>query len=135
MTAGENDEMFQSYSDGIVETNDFYSQNSVSDIITTKLKIFLFLFKKYYPKYEDPRKQNMWIVAPFVEHKETAFSHEENLQCIELSSDKGPESAFNSSSNSKFWIRMTNEYLNLPEVAMRFLVCFPTRFVKMYILP
>ena len=31
----------------------------------------------------------MWIVNPFVEHKETALSHEETLQLIELSSDKG----------------------------------------------
>jgi len=45
----------------------------------------------------------------FVEHKETAFSHEETLQLIELSSDKGLERNFNSMSNSKFWIRMKNE--------------------------
>jgi len=43
---------------------------------------------------------------PFVEHKERAFSHEETLQLIELSSDKELESTFNSMSNSKFWIRM-----------------------------
>ena len=51
----------------------------------------------------------MWIVSPFVEHKETAISHVETLQLNELSSDKGLESTFNSMSNSKFWIRMKNE--------------------------
>jgi len=30
----------------------------------------------------------MWIMNPFVEHKETVLSHEETLQLIKLSSDK-----------------------------------------------
>ena len=34
MTAEGNNEMLQSYSDYNMEANDFYSQNSVSDIIT-----------------------------------------------------------------------------------------------------
>ena len=33
----------------------------------------------------------MWIMNPFVEHKETALSHEETLEFIELLSDKGLE--------------------------------------------
>jgi len=66
---------------------------------------------------------------PFVEHKETALSHEETLQLIEISSDKGLESTFNSTSNSKFWIRMKNEYPNLHEIAMSFLLCFSTTYL------
>jgi len=71
----------------------------------------------------------MWIVNPFVEHKETALSHEETLQLIELSSDKGLESTFNSMGNSKFCIRMKNEYPYLHEIAMRFLLCFSTTYL------
>jgi len=67
----------------------------------------------------------MWTVNPFVEHKETALSHEETLQLTELSIDKGLESTFNSTSNSKFWIIM-KKYPNLHEIAMRFLLCFST---------
>jgi len=93
--------MFQSYSDYIMEADNFYSHNSVSDIIAAHLKMML-SFEKYYPEHEDPRRQNMWIVNPFVEHKETALSHEKTLQLIELSSDRGLESTFNSMSNSKF---------------------------------
>ena len=99
--------MFQSYSDYITKADDFNSQNSVSDIIAAHLKLLL-SFEKYYPKHEDPQRQNMWIVNPFVEHKQTALCHEEALQLNELSSDKGLESTFNSMSNSKFWIRMKN---------------------------
>jgi len=73
--------------------------------------------------------QNMWIVNPFVEHKETALSHEETLLLIELSSDKELESTFNSMSNSKFWIRMKNEYPNLHEITVRFPLCFSTTYL------
>ena len=71
----------------------------------------------------------MQIVNPFVEHEQTALSHEETLQIIELSSGKGLESTFNSMSNSKFWIRIKNEYPNLYEIAMRFLLCFSTTYL------
>ena len=87
--------MFQSYSDYTVEADDFCSQNSVSDIIAAHLKGLLLSFEKYCPEYENPQRQNMWIVKPFVEHKETALSNEETLQLIQLSSDKGLESTFN----------------------------------------
>jgi hypothetical protein len=66
---------------------------------------------------------------PFCEHKETGFYHDETPQLIELPSDKGLESAFNSRSNWKFYIRMKNEYPNSHERAMRLLLCFsPTYF-------
>ena len=74
-----------------MEADDFYSQNSVSDIIAAHLQM---LFEKYYPEHEDPRRQNMWIVNPYVEHRQTAIPHEEILQLIELSSDKRVDSIF-----------------------------------------
>ena len=64
-----------------MEADDFDSQNSVSDIIAAHLKMLL-SFIKYYPEHEDPQRQNMWIVNPFVEHKEAALSHKETLQLI-----------------------------------------------------
>ena len=128
MIAEGNNEMFQSYSDYIMEADDFYSQNSVSDIIAAHLKMLLSL-EKYYPEHEDPRRQNMWIVNPFVEHKETAISHEETLQLIELSPDKGLEITFNSVSNSKFWIRMKNEYPNLHKKGQLNFFCFSTTYL------
>jgi len=52
-----NNEMFHSYSDYIMEADDFYSQNSVSDIIAAHLKMLS--FEKYYPEHEDLWRQNM----------------------------------------------------------------------------
>jgi hypothetical protein len=39
MIAERNNQLFQLCSDGIVEAGDFYSQNSVSDIIAAHLKM------------------------------------------------------------------------------------------------
>jgi hypothetical protein len=62
----------------------------------------LLSFEKYYPEHEDPRRQTMWIVTLLLDiYKETALSHDETLKLIELSSDNGLESAFNSMSHSK----------------------------------
>ena len=40
-----------------MEADDFYSHNSVSDIIAAHLKMLL-LFEMYYAEYEDPKRQN-----------------------------------------------------------------------------
>ena len=79
----------------------------------------------------------MWTVNPSVEHKQTALSHEETFQLIELSSAKGLQSTSNSMSNSEFWIRMKNEYPNLHEIAMsfNFFVFPPHIFVKLHFVP
>jgi len=120
--------MFRSSSHYIMESDDLYSQNSVSDIIAAHLKVLLLSFENY-PEHEDPRRQNVRTVNPFVEHKDRALSHEETLQLPELSSDKGLESTFNSMSNSKIWIRIKNEYPNLHEISMRFILCFSTTYL------
>ena len=70
MIAEGNNEKFQSCSDSIMEADDFCSQNSVSDIIAAHLKMS---FEKYFPEHENPRRQNMWIVNPFVELKRKPF--------------------------------------------------------------
>ena len=53
--------MFQSYSDYITEADDFYSQNSVPDIIAAHLKMLLLSFEKYYPQHEDPRRTTVGV--------------------------------------------------------------------------
>jgi len=50
MTAEGNNETFHSYPDCIMEVGDFYSQNSVSNIIAAYLKMMMMMsFEKYYP--------------------------------------------------------------------------------------
>ena len=64
-------QIFKPYSAYIMEADDFYSRNSVSDIISADLKMS---FGKYYPEHENPRRQNLWVVNPFDEQKEEPFS-------------------------------------------------------------
>jgi len=55
MIAEENNEMFQLYSDYIMEADDLYSQNSVSDIIAAHLKMLLLLsFENIIPNMRIP---------------------------------------------------------------------------------
>jgi hypothetical protein len=68
MIAEGNNEMFQLYSDYSRQEEHFYSQNSVSYIIAAHLKMML-SFENYYPEHEDPQRENMRIVNPFVEYK------------------------------------------------------------------
>jgi hypothetical protein len=92
MIAEGNSEMFQSYSNCVMEAYDFCWQNSVSDIIAAHFKTCLLSFEKHYPEYEDPWMQIMWIVKPLIEHNETALFHEETFHPVELSTSRGPES-------------------------------------------
>jgi hypothetical protein len=48
MIAERNNEIFQSCSDYIIETDDLYSQNSVSDCIAAHIMMLLLL---YYPEH------------------------------------------------------------------------------------
>jgi len=61
MIATENNEIFQSYSDNIMEADNFYSHNSVSDIITAHPKMLL-SFESIIPNMRFPGEKNMWIV-------------------------------------------------------------------------
>jgi len=57
-----------------METDDIYSQNSVSDIIAAHLMMLMMMsFEKYYPEHEDPRRQNIWIVNPLLNTKRQPF--------------------------------------------------------------
>ena len=82
MIAEGNNEMFQSYLDYIMEADDFYSQNSVSDIIAAHLKMLLLSFENYYPEHEDPRRQNIWIVNPFLNTKRQPFPMKKPLNIL-----------------------------------------------------
>ena len=74
MTAEGNNEMFQSYSDYIVEEDNFYSQNSVSDIIAAHLQMMMMSsFEKYYHEHEDPRRQKMWVETLLLNTKRQPF--------------------------------------------------------------
>jgi len=114
--------MFQSYSDYVMEADAFYSQNSFQILMQLTWRCCCRL-KSVIANTRIPRGKNTRIM------KTKKKKNEEILQLIELSSDKGLDSTFNSKSNSKFWIRMKNEYPNLHDIAVRFLLCFSTTYL------
>ena len=61
--------------------------------------------------------------------KRQPFPMKKPFNLLKYLRKKGLENTFNSLSNSKFWIRMKNEYPNLHEIAMRFLLCFSTTYL------
>jgi hypothetical protein len=77
MIAEGNNEILQSFPNYIMEADDFYSQNPILDIIAAHLKILW--FEKNYFKDEDPRRQTIWFLNPFVQQKQIAISHEGTL--------------------------------------------------------
>jgi hypothetical protein len=98
LTAERNYKMFKAFSDFIKEEGNFDAKG-VAEIITNHLKALLTTFETYYPEHDDPRKQNMWIINPFIEHKGTSLPYKE---LEELSLDKELEMLFKSMNALQF---------------------------------
>jgi hypothetical protein len=90
--------------------------------------MLLLSFEKYFHEHEDPRRQNMLIMNPFVQHKETALSHQKSPSTCWIIGEQRTGKYFNSMNNSKFWIRMKKWTSSLHEIAMIFLLCFSTTY-------
>jgi hypothetical protein len=86
LIAERNCKMFEAFSDFIREAGDFDAKG-VAGAITNHLRALLTAFATYYPEHEDQRKQNMWTINPFIEHKGTSVPYEELEGHIELSSE------------------------------------------------
>ncbi|GFV34610.1 SCAN domain-containing protein 3 [Trichonephila clavipes] len=85
-------------------------------------------FARYYPRNEDPRHGNMWIIDPFaakIQDNNLNMHLKESL--IHLSSDEIVKFKFHSSlSRSQFWLSIKSEYPSLSEQAMTILIQFST---------
>jgi hypothetical protein len=127
-TAERNYEMFEAFSDFFKEAGDFDAKGE-AEIITDHLKALLTTFETYCPEHEDPLKQNMLIINPFIEHKGTSLPYEELEEHIELSSDKELEMLFKSTSASQFWIKVKTEYSKLHVRAVKFPLCFSNTYL------
>ena len=87
-------------------------------------------FEHYYPKEEDPRNGNMWIVNPFSSNiEESNLNVKEKESLIELSSDDSLKLQFNSSSRSHFWLSVKSEYPILSEKALKIVTPFTTTYL------
>jgi len=88
-------------------------------------------FCRYFPKKEDPRHGNMWIINPFVANignNNSNMNEKESL--IDLSSDSTLKFKFQSTlSKSRFWLSVISKYPFLIEKAMKVVIQFSTTYL------
>ncbi|XP_026546538.1 SCAN domain-containing protein 3-like isoform X1 [Notechis scutatus] len=103
----------------------------VITIVQQHLQSLTESFGRYYPKNEDPRHGNMWIIDPFaanIEDSNLSLHEKENL--IDLSCDGHLKIKFHSSiSSPHFWLSVKSEYPLLSEKAMKILIQFSTTYL------
>ena len=119
--------MFQHFDEYMKEKD--VNQRVVA-IVQQNLESLTESFCRYFPKKEDPRHGNMWIIDPFVannENNKLNMSEKESL--IDLSSDSSLKTKFLELSKSHFWLYVKNEYPLLSEKAMKILIQFSTTYL------
>uniref|UniRef100_A0A8D2CWV1 SCAN domain containing 3 n=1 Tax=Sciurus vulgaris TaxID=55149 RepID=A0A8D2CWV1_SCIVU len=97
-------------------------------IISEHLRHLLEFLEFYFPSKEDPRIGNSWIQNPFLSSKNslnlTVTLHDKLLK---LATDEGLKIKFeNTASLASFWIKVKNEYPELAEIALKYLLLFPS---------
>ncbi|KAF0716454.1 zinc finger MYM-type protein 6-like [Aphis craccivora] len=119
--------MFQNFDEYIKEKD--VNQRVVA-IVQQHLESLTESFCRYFPKIEDPRHGNMWIIDPFAannENNKLNMSEKESL--IDLSSDSSLKTKFLELSKCHFWLYVKNEYPLLSEKAMKILIQFSTTYL------
>ncbi|XP_053550116.1 zinc finger MYM-type protein 6-like [Bombina bombina] len=122
-----NFEMFAAFSEFHQEDTGF-DLEVVKKHIKEHLEALLKAFQSYFPEEKDPRKENMWIVNPFIGH-DNSLPYEAKETLLELSCDKQLEKDFQNKSLTKFWMKVKEEYKHLHEIAIKFLLCFATTYL------
>ncbi|XP_029803708.1 zinc finger MYM-type protein 6 isoform X2 [Suricata suricatta] len=124
----ENDyDMFPSFSE-FLNSSDF-NMRGIASIIFEHLEGLCQMFNDCYPPEEDLRSGNLWIINPFMNHKNTNLMDFEEEKLVQLSSDLELQSVFKSMSLTQFWINAKTNYPELHEKAMKFLLPFSTIYL------
>uniref|UniRef100_A0A8C6V644 Uncharacterized protein n=1 Tax=Naja naja TaxID=35670 RepID=A0A8C6V644_NAJNA len=126
--AEEDLQMFPNFDDYMREKD---VNRQVVTIVQQHLQSLTESFDRYYPKKEDPRHGNMWIIDPFAAKIEDCnLSMNEKKSLIDLSSDDRLKAKFQSPiSKPHFWLSVKNEYPLLSEKAMKILIQFSTTYL------
>jgi hypothetical protein len=100
-------------------------------IVRQHLRSLTESFVRYYPKEEDPRHGNMWIMDSFsAKIEDSNLSMKEKESLIDLSSDDSLKAKFHSSSSRHhFWLSVKSEYPVLSEKAIKILIPFATTYL------
>nr|XP_055197810.1 zinc finger MYM-type protein 6 isoform X2 [Nyctereutes procyonoides] len=124
----ENDyDMFPSFSE-FLNSSDL-NMRGIASIIFEHLEGLSQMFHDCYPPEEDLRSGNLWIINPFMNHRNSNLTDFEEEKLVQLSSDLELQSVFKSMSVTQFWINAKTSYPELHDKAMKFLLPFSTIYL------
>ncbi|KAK1332829.1 hypothetical protein QTO34_006360 [Cnephaeus nilssonii] len=130
MWLAEDLQMFSNF-DEYMREKDLNRQVVLVTLVQQHLQSLTESFSHYYPKKEDPRHGNMWIIDTFAANIEDSnLNVNEKESLINLSLDNSLKAKFQSSlSRPHFWISIKSEYPLLSEKAMKILIQFSTTYL------
>nr|KAF6384250.1 zinc finger MYM-type containing 6 [Pipistrellus kuhlii] len=124
----ENDyDMFPSFSE--FSNSSSLNMRSLSSTVFEHLEGLYQTFSDCYPPEEDLRLGNLWIINPFMYHRNSNLQDLEEEKLAQLSSDLELKSVFKSMSVTQFWIKAKTGYPELHERAMKFLLPFSNTYL------
>ncbi|XP_072400268.1 zinc finger MYM-type protein 6-like [Diabrotica undecimpunctata] len=120
-------EMFN-FSDFISE-NEGLNEDVLHSLVKSYIKSLQDYFEKYFPADTDVRKNNMWVIDPFLATHDNNLSIQENEQLIEISSDDHEVIKSHCENVTDFWIGLLDESLLLSEKALKLLLPFHSTYL------
>ncbi|CAK6440924.1 unnamed protein product [Pipistrellus nathusii] len=124
----ENDyDMFPSFSE--FSNSSCLNMRSISSTVFEHLEGLYQMFSDCYPPEEDLRLGNLWIINPFMYHRNSNPEDLEEEKLAQLSSDLELKSVFKSMPVTQFWIKAKTGYPELHERAMKFLLPFSNTYL------
>ncbi|KAJ8002307.1 hypothetical protein DPEC_G00178520 [Dallia pectoralis] len=101
-----------------------------SQLVHDHLSSLLKEFERYFPTTKDPRTAKEWIRDPFVNKPgESSVTVQEEDQLLEIASDGGLKSMFETTTLPVFWIKVMAEYPEIATTALKTLLPFPTSYL------
>ena len=122
-------EMFNLFSDFISE-NEGLNKDYLRSLVKSYIKSLQDYFEKYFPADTDIRKNNLWVIDPFLATHDTNLSIPEKEKLIEISSDSHLKVVKSHCENvADFWIGLLDESPLLSEKALKLLLPFHSTYL------
>lgn len=122
-------EMFHLFSDFMSE-NEGLNKENLHTLVKSYITALEGYFEKYFPAHTDVRKNNLWVIDPFLACNGNNLSIREQEQLIEISSDAHLKAIKSQSENiADFWVGLIDESPLLSEKALKLLLPFHSTYL------
>jgi hypothetical protein len=121
--------MFNLFSDFVSENEDLNTDN-LHTLIKSYIKALECYFEKYFPADSDVRKNNIWVLDPFLAYTDNSLSIREQEQLLEISCDAHLKVVKSHCENvADFWVGFVDESPLLSEKALKLLLPFHSTYL------